>query len=84
MTFEEFQERITGAIDDAVETLMTIAPVGRGAWLGRFEYRVATQWAQVFRDRLEPAEIAAFVEISAHVQARLAEAEAAPVTVTLH
>jgi hypothetical protein len=81
MSPAEWIERIDGAIDDAVSTLSTIAPVGRPAWLGHFQFRVAAKWRETFVGMLEPEDVDRMVaDIVETVQVRLAEIE----SVTLH
>jgi hypothetical protein len=80
----EFLERVDDAIDEAARTLTHIAPVGRPAWLGRFQFRVATKWREVFAGMLKPEDVDSLVEnIVATVQTRLAEIESVG-PVTLH
>jgi hypothetical protein len=83
-TPSEFLERVDDAIDDAVQTLTHIAPVGRMAWLGRFQFRVAAQWRRVFAPYMDASDVDGMVaDIVQTVQTRLAEIESV-VAPTLH
>jgi hypothetical protein len=85
MTFADFQGRIDSAIDDAVETLTNIPPIGRPAWLTRFERRMCDRWGQVFARFLEPEEVVSLVVgIVETIQARLAELEGGATVTTIH
>ena len=84
MTPSEWIETVNDAIDDAVCTLTHIAPVGRPAWLGRFEMRVAAQWSEVFADILSTEDVDSLVaNITQTIMGRLAEIESVG-PVTLH
>jgi hypothetical protein len=76
MSLSEWIDRIDESVDEAVRTLRTIAPVGRPAWLGRFQRRVAARWREVFAEQLTIEEVDSLVEsITATVQTRLADLE---------
>jgi hypothetical protein len=84
MSPHEWVDRINDAIADAVNTLTHIAPIGRCAWLGRFEERVRKQWRPVFAGMLSPADVDSLVaNITQTIMGRLAEIERGG-TPTLH
>lgn len=83
-TPNEFLQRVDDAIDDAVDTLTRIPRVGRMAWLGRFQFRVAEQWRRVFAPYMAGDEVDGMVaDVIETVQTRLAEIESV-VAPTLH
>ena len=76
MSPSEWIDRVNDSIDDAVNTMLHIAPIGRCAWLGRFEERVRKQWAQVFAGILSGEDVNSLVvNIAQTIQGRLAEIE---------
>jgi hypothetical protein len=75
-TPSEWIDRVNDSINDAVDTMLHIAPIGRCAWLGRFEERVRNQWRPVFAGMLSPADVDSLVaNVTQTIMGRLAEIE---------